>query len=58
MDTYLRTDRTTKKGTFKSKERIDIKQTGTNIVSNLTSNNGNLIINSKGSIISVSSGML
>ena len=55
MDTYLRTDRATKKGTFKSKETIDIKQTGINIVSNLTSNNGNLIINSKGSIISVGS---
>ena len=55
MDTYLRTDRATKKGTFKSKETIDIKQTGTNIISNLTSNNGNLIINSKGSIISVGS---
>ena len=55
MDTYLRTDRATKKGTFKSKETIYIKQTGTNIVSNLISNNGNLIINSKGSIISVGS---
>ena len=34
MDTYLRTDRATKKGTFKSKETIYIKQTGTNIVNN------------------------
>ena len=56
MDTYSRTDRTTKKGTFKSKETIDIKQTGTNVVSNLTSNNGNINItasSSNGNILSV-----
>lgn len=34
MDTYLRTDRTTKKGTFKSKETTYIKQRGTNIINN------------------------